>query len=95
MSDTISIGDDTHVARTGNKPVVSVYPNPAGNRLYLSAPVDALLCLSTADGRSILQQYIKSGSAAIDISALMPGIYMLRITGQEGAVLLHHKITKL
>ncbi len=95
MSDTASIGDDTHVTGTGNKQAVSVYPNPAGNRLYLSVPVNALLYLSTADGRSILQQQLKSGSAAIDISAWMPGIYILRITDQQGAILLHHKMTKL
>ncbi len=96
MSAPVSVGDDTYVNDgISRKPNASVYPNPAANRLYISSPVSARLYIISSDGRILLQRQVKSGQTAIDISAWMPGIYMLRMADREGAVLLHRKITKL
>lgn len=58
---------------------LSVYPNPAQGLLYVQGRVDAEahVRIFSADGRMCLQTQLDD--SGIDVSALTPGLYMLRI----------------
>ncbi|MFW6224587.1 MAG: T9SS type A sorting domain-containing protein, partial [Bacteroidota bacterium] len=74
----VSIQDALH------KPVVSVYPNPAGNAMHIASSGLEFTKVELAD---ISGRIVYSGSSAsIDVSGLSQGIYLLRISSSKGRV---------
>jgi hypothetical protein len=63
------------------KPHFSLYPNPAHNQLFIENPINepSNIILTDLYGKTLLTNYIKPGKNNIDISALKPGIYILRL----------------
>ena len=58
---------------------ISVWPNPANNKLYLEGAEDERVCLFDPAGRLVLEQRYNGN---LDISNLAPGIYTITVAGQ-------------
>jgi hypothetical protein len=63
----------------------SVYPNPANNMLFVNAPSPGIMCMYTAEGRTV-EKCAFNSSAAMDVSQLPPGVYLWTITLEDGIV---------
>ena len=78
----LPIGEMVNVTAISNNKSITVYPNPANNRLKISAVGDSN---SSVDMYSSLGQLVKqikldfNGEATIDVSNLNKGIYMIKI----------------
>lgn len=70
---------------------IHVYPNPAGNTIYIDAPIDIMLTMYSMQGKEVLQQ---AGVSRIDISNLANGLYILRIADMNGVLIKNEKIIK-
>lgn len=74
----------TGIKSPPEKTAVSLYPNPAHDRLTVTLVAisdNTNLELVDAQGRIVMASSIKGISTTLDISALVPGAYMLRIAG--------------
>ena len=62
---------------------LSIFPNPANNKLTIQCPVTgaakATLSLYNSMGRPVREYTITNGSSTIDISNLPPGIYLVKL----------------
>jgi hypothetical protein len=65
-----------------------IYPNPASSTVRLHLQSDRLIRASFQDmqGRQVLDVQLHSSEPAIDVSALPKGMYLLRVTSQNGTV---------
>ena len=86
-------GYEDIVASTSNSiaiPGLRIYPNPASQMLVVEAEIQNSLNVSIFDlsGRLIDQDRITN---SLDVSRLIPGIYLLQISDSQG----HHSIKKL
>lgn len=87
-------GSVSIVATLGNLPIaihepessnISVYPNPANNKLFINNLADgALVSIYNLSGIRVINQQINDGQ--INIQNLHPGLYTLKILGQAGIV---------
>jgi hypothetical protein len=66
-----------------------VFPNPARDRITLSASGTALqhVRIMALDGRTVLQQQLTGERADVDISSLPAGSYLVSLTGADGRVM--------
>ena len=67
-------------------PALSVYPNPAYDRLYVAWDMPGKFSVLVGDlqGRTWLAQNLRSGDAPLDISMLSPGVYLLSVISETG-----------
>jgi len=70
---------------------VQVYPNPSGDIVHIAAPQTVHVFLSSMDGKVLLQQ---QDVRAIDISPYADGVYLLKITDRNGAVIRTDRLVK-
>jgi len=70
---------------------VSVYPNPAHDRIHISAPIRVNATLTGIDGRVIRQE---NNAVRVSVGELAAGMYLLRITDQEGTLIKVEKVVK-
>ena len=70
---------------------VSIYPNPAGSMVHISAsfPVDVLIC--GMDGKVVVH---RENAETIDLSSLVAGIYLVRVTDTNGTLIRYEKLVK-
>lgn len=81
---TISI-NGTRISNTPGFGQINVYPNPATQLLTIeNAPPGTQLTVYDMAGRLVLQQQLKSREELIDVSFLTPGMYLVRMTNNEG-----------
>lgn len=73
-----------------NGAAVSVYPNPASAAININAPEQSQVIISSLDGKTTLQQVITNNP--IDISSFANGIYLIKITNADGALLMLDKL---
>ena len=71
--------------------LINVYPNPASGILFVNAPLTVNLMITDVTGK-VLQHAEKAKS--LQIANLAAGIYFLRITDQDGAILKTEKVIK-
>ena len=72
---------------------VSVSPNPTSGRLIIEAnAVDGEVVVFDLFGRTIASGLLHEGRAVLDLSSATQGIYVVRVTGQNGVTTV--KITK-
>lgn len=60
-----------------------VYPNPATEKVYITAEEDAELFIFNAYGQKLLSQKISMGSNCIDITSFPPGYYFVQMSNSE------------
>ena len=70
---------------------IKVYPNPARDLLYISAPAPVSAILSSMDGKVLQQQ---ADASVLDIHDYTEGIYLLHITGQDGRTIKYVRLVK-
>jgi hypothetical protein len=66
---------------------LKVYPNPAGNTLFISSSAilnGTLVLLTTAEGREIRQLHCNGTLTQIDLTGIARGVYFLIIESSEG-----------
>jgi len=63
----------------------NVWPNPASEILQTNAGSRSTIKLLSSDGREVMRKVAETGRESIDVSGLQSGIYLLRITGPDGA----------
>lgn len=65
---------------------ISVFPNPATDRLYFSDPLDAACTVRIYDatGRPVLDRQLEAGATSLEFPAAMPaGHYLLQRSGNK------------
>ncbi len=69
-----------------NGPDITVYPNPASDRIFIRAAGYPLLRIRLFDlqGRSVCEQ--EQECEILDVSALPEGLYILQLTVADGRV---------
>jgi hypothetical protein len=91
----VTIGDNLVSVLSGREPLISLYPNPAKERLIIKSPAAAILNVYTTDGRCIIRDLpVTAGTMRLDLSSWHAGLYWLRIGDSEGNILLHEKLLK-
>jgi len=72
---------------------ISIYPNPATSRIYVEAPGVISVSVCSLDGKEIIRVR-DTQHAAIDISSLSNGLYLLRVQDQTGKWIKNEKVIK-
>ncbi|WP_205529412.1 T9SS type A sorting domain-containing protein [Taibaiella koreensis] len=71
--------------------LISIYPNPTSDYLYIKTPVPVSYRLCGVDGRV----YLKGKENTIDIADLAKGLYFLQLYDRNGARIRTEKVLKL
>jgi hypothetical protein len=93
-NDTSDVYTVTNVGVDGVEAIASqieVYPNPSKDYVTIKSPVSINIILSSVDGRKVLAQ---EHATRISVGALADGVYMLKITDQEGKLIKTEKLIK-
>lgn len=72
--------------KDGISDMLSVYPNPAGNWLIVEQNISGSLKaeIYSVDGILMKEYSLLMSPATIDITGLLPGLYLIRIEGEDG-----------
>lgn len=60
---------------------LSVYPNPARDRVNIVVPASSRICIYNVSGRLVITQLLERGLNTVDIRSLSAGIYFCHING--------------
>lgn len=78
---------------------LKVYPNPVQDKLNLTLPNNSserfTADLQTMNGRTLKQQVVKDGKAALSLSDIANGTYLLLIRDQQGNILSRQRVVKV
>lgn len=73
-----------NIQTVAGKGFAGIFPNPATDLLTVTGiQGDAHVTISDLQGRLLITQWVKSGEAAIDVSKLTSGIYLVEISGND------------
>jgi Secretion system C-terminal sorting domain len=76
---------DVAVLQSSTNPLLTLYPNPAKDNLYLDGLANfSALKIADANGKTVRRQYISAVLKYIDISQLNSGVYFLTVSGDKG-----------
>lgn len=77
----VGVGEEAAVV-----PALSVYPNPADDRLHIAwdMPGKCSVLVEDMQGRTVLAHSFRKGDAPLDISMLSPGVYLLSVISETG-----------
>lgn len=78
---------------TGNNQAINIYPNPATSTIQVNAPREVNVSIRTIDGKQVVHQYINN-LEAIDISRLVNGMYIIRVSDKNNNLLKVEKLVK-
>lgn len=70
---------------------IKIYPNPAKNKVYISAPEHIQVTVTSIEGKKMMT--VKDASV-IGLEQLAKGIYFLRITDRNGTLIKVEKLVK-
>ena len=91
-SDVYTVNNYTGILDVGKiAKAIIVRPNPSADMMYIQSPVKVNVFLTTMDGRVI--RHINN-ARSISLHDLVPGLYLLRITGQDNMLIKVEKIIK-
>lgn len=77
----------TGIKESNKETSAIIYPNPAGNRLYVNSEEEIMeLAIYTVDGKLIKKQICNSVNPEADISALAGGVYLVLVKTQYSSV---------
>ncbi len=79
-TDTMDIFTDKLGIQNPGQEYIRMYPNPAGNELYIDLQTGTEIIIYGMDGKTIIRQTLKQGINTIDISGLEKGLYLLAIS---------------
>ncbi len=67
-----------------------IFPNPATDHIYITAPESTIAHLTNMLGENVLRTI----GTSIDIATLPPGVYLITLTNKEGEILLRDRVMK-
>jgi hypothetical protein len=80
----VTITISTVGVNQSNSKFVSIYPNPAGNMVTITAEPGSRICILNSLGKNLAEIVTESSSGSIDLSRFEPGLYFLRIQNHNG-----------
>ena len=82
---SLSVGENTVVAKP--------YPNPASSQVTVE--VDGMTSVSVYDliGQCVMETVVKEDNMTLDLSALQPGVYLVKVSTPRGSVM--EKVVKM
>jgi hypothetical protein len=86
--DTRRVYENVSEVGVGNLPVhndLSVYPNPAGDKLFVKGISEGRYKIQNMAGQ-VLQRGTVVGSLSVPVGSLTPGIYFINIQDKHGVV---------
>lgn len=72
---------------------ISIYPNPAGDVLSISAPVAVHVVIASMDGRAVMETSAAVAST-VNLSNIPSGIYIVSLFNEQGGRILVQKLVK-
>ncbi len=60
-----------------------VYPNPCREVCHIDIPMDMQLVISDINGKTMFAEYFQKGHHLIDTGSYLPGIYIVKMIGDE------------
>ena len=92
---TVHIGDGNLGTIEIETPVLTVYPNPVSDVLFLQLDIEVLdnvtYSLTDLNGRTIIREQLNGSTAQIDVSTLASGTYIVKVQDQKNSLI--QKIT--
>ncbi len=76
----------TGISEPGNKPVVTVFPNPARGSVNITAPQGSRVFLYTATGSVVKATVVARAAETLDISNITAGVYTIQVVTAQGVV---------
>lgn len=73
---------------------IRIFPSPATAYLNINSPVALYVTLCSIEGRVLSTSQVTAGTHTIDIKALTPGIYLVRIADKNQQLLKTEKLVK-
>lgn len=70
---------------------IRIYPNPASSILHIAAPAVVNVVVFAPDGRVVVRE---NGKSDIDVSALVPGYYIIQVFSENNELLQVGRFTK-
>ncbi len=70
---------------------VHIYPNPTHGMVYVESPVPVQIMVNSMDGKSLIRA---TDVTQVDITGLPDGIYMMRVSDEQGMLLKVEKVMK-
>ena len=83
---TVITGRAVAIEHTRAAQDIILYPNPAGESIYLAGLQDAEIRILNTAGKVLIKDHDYSGEKAISIGALPPGIYIVNIRSRPGII---------
>lgn len=89
---TLEVIDGTSIEQYSLDNSISLYPNPTENVFTVSSNLDAIKELTIFDnnGKAVLYQSINGNSGTVNVEALAPGLYFVKLQTNHGIV--HKKL---
>jgi hypothetical protein len=92
---TLQIRVDHTSLEDHQKNSIGLYPNPAGDLLYLEGTgKDARISIISLTGEVLMQTSPSSSNTFVHVGTLTPGLYLLRIENNQGSHEYHRMIKK-
>lgn len=89
---TVTNADETGISAPGSIAAQTrLYPNPAHDRVYITAPVPVDILITSLEGK-VIQQISKASS--FSVKELASGLYLIRIADQQGNLVKVEKLIK-
>ena len=66
--------------------IISIYPNPTNDKVYVQAQLGAKIQLFDLHGKLLSQKEALSNETAFDLSAYAKGVYLMKITTDEQVI---------
>jgi hypothetical protein len=80
----------TATSNTGTRPAPQILPNPASDKLFINTNGArySMYTIINNLGQVVAEHVLDGGQTTVIISSLTPGIYHIRLTGEDGAAVL-------
>ena len=69
---------------------ISLYPNPASDRVHLVVTEQAEVSVMDITGRTVLKQAVMAGENIIDVSKLSDGLYFVKVGARHTSFIIQH-----
>lgn len=70
---------------------ITIYPNPATDRVIITAPVSVRAVVTDVTGRKGIEQ---DNAKEVNVSTLAPGVYIITLYNRDGVVIAKEKLVK-
>jgi hypothetical protein len=77
------IGAVTGIHELKKSSDISVFPDPATDKITIETPAKGRLSILNASGQELMIRQISEGNSVIDISNLPRGVYFVRLTNDK------------